>query len=43
LNTAKLDPTYIIGGILNSSGVNAKIGESDYFGGETDESCAGVS
>jgi UDP-N-acetylmuramate-alanine ligase len=31
VNTAKLDPTYIIGGILNSSGINAKLGESDYL------------
>ena len=38
LNTAKLDPTYIIGGILNSSGINAKLGESDYLVAEADES-----
>ena len=38
LNTAKLDPTYIIGGILNSSGINAKLGESDYLIAEADES-----
>lgn len=40
LNTAKLDPTYIIGGILNSSGINAKLGESDYLITEADESDA---
>lgn len=40
LNTAKLDPTYIIGGILNSSGINAKLGESDYLIAEADESDA---
>ena len=40
LNTAKLDPTYIIGGILNSSGINAKLGESDYLVAEADESDA---
>jgi UDP-N-acetylmuramate--alanine ligase len=38
LNQAKLDPTYIIGGILNSNGVNAKLGESDYLIAEADES-----
>ncbi|SMN17236.1 UDP-N-acetylmuramate--alanine ligase [uncultured Candidatus Thioglobus sp.] len=40
LNQAKLDPTYIIGGILNSNGVNAKLGESDYLIAEADESDA---
>jgi len=40
LDTAKLDPTYIIGGILNSSGINAKLGESDYLVAEADESDA---
>ncbi|KAA0449969.1 MAG: UDP-N-acetylmuramate--L-alanine ligase [Candidatus Thioglobus sp.] len=40
LNGAKLDPTYIIGGILNSSGINAKLGESDYLVAEADESDA---
>jgi UDP-N-acetylmuramate--alanine ligase len=40
LNTAKLDPTYIIGGILNSNGINAKLGESDYLIAEADESDA---
>ncbi len=40
LNTAELDPTYIIGGILNSSGINAKLGESDYLIAEADESDA---
>ncbi|MDC9714953.1 MAG: UDP-N-acetylmuramate--L-alanine ligase [Gammaproteobacteria bacterium] len=40
LNIAKLDPTYIIGGILNSSGINAKLGESDYLVAEADESDA---
>lgn len=38
LNRAQLDPTYIIGGILNSSGINAKLGESDYLIAEADES-----
>lgn len=40
LNTADLDPTYIIGGILNSNGINAKLGESDYLVAEADESDA---
>ncbi|MBT3276617.1 UDP-N-acetylmuramate--L-alanine ligase [Candidatus Thioglobus sp.] len=40
LNQAELDPTYIIGGILNSNGVNAKLGESDYLIAEADESDA---
>ena len=40
LSVAKLDPTYIIGGILNSSGINAKLGESDYLIAEADESDA---
>ncbi|BBB23527.1 UDP-N-acetylmuramate--alanine ligase [Isorropodon fossajaponicum endosymbiont JTNG4] len=40
LNVAELDPTYIIGGILNSSGINAKLGESDYLIAEADESDA---
>ncbi len=40
LNVAKLDPTYIIGGILNSNGINAKLGGSDYLVAEADESDA---
>ena len=40
LNQAELDPTYIIGGILNSNGVNAKLGASDYLIAEADESDA---
>ena len=40
LSEAQLDPTYIIGGILNSSGINAKLGESDYLIAEADESDA---
>ncbi len=38
LTVAKLDPTYIIGGILNSSGINAKLGGGDYLIAEADES-----
>jgi UDP-N-acetylmuramate--alanine ligase len=38
LNTANLDPTYIIGGILNASGFGAKLGKSKYLIAEADES-----
>jgi UDP-N-acetylmuramate--alanine ligase len=40
LAEAGLDPTYVIGGRLNSSGANARLGESDYFVAEADESDA---
>ena len=35
-----LDPTFVIGGLLNSSGTNAKLGESRYLVAEADESDA---
>ena len=35
-----LDPTYVIGGRLNSTGSNAKLGESQYLVAEADESDA---
>jgi len=35
-----LDPTYVIGGKLNSTGGNAKLGESPYLVAEADESDA---
>lgn len=35
-----LDPSYVIGGKLNSSGVNAQLGKSNYFVAEADESDA---
>ena len=35
-----LDPTYVIGGKLNSSGSHAKLGDSDYLVAEADESDA---
>ena len=35
-----LDPTYVIGGKLNSSGSHAKLGASDYLVAEADESDA---
>lgn len=37
---AGLDPTYVIGGLLNSAGTNAKLGESKYLIAEADESDA---
>lgn len=40
LTEAGLDPTYVIGGLLNSSQSNAKLGESKYFVAEADESDA---
>lgn len=38
LSTAKLDPTLIIGGRLNSMGSNARLGRGDYMVAEADES-----
>ena len=38
LTEAKLDPTYIIGGILKATGMNAKLGQSKYLVVEADES-----
>ncbi len=35
-----LDPTFIIGGVLNSAGSNARLGESRYLVAEADESDA---
>lgn len=35
-----LDPSFVIGGKLNSAGVNAKLGQSPYFVVEADESDA---
>jgi UDP-N-acetylmuramate--alanine ligase len=37
---AKLDPTFVIGGLLNSAGTNAKLGDSQYLIAEADESDA---
>jgi len=37
---AGLDPTYVIGGKLNSAATHAKLGESKYFVAEADESDA---
>ncbi len=35
-----LDPTFVIGGLLNSAGTNARLGTSDYLVAEADESDA---
>lgn len=40
LAEAGLDPTFVIGGVLNSAGVNARLGASQYFVVEADESDA---
>lgn len=40
LAEAKLDPTFVIGGKLNSSGTNAQLGRSRYLVAEADESDA---
>jgi UDP-N-acetylmuramate--alanine ligase len=37
---ANLDPTFVIGGLLNSAGTNAKLGSSKYLIAEADESDA---
>ncbi len=37
---AKLDPTFVIGGRLNSAGANARLGSSQYLIAEADESDA---
>ncbi|CAM4120495.1 UDP-N-acetylmuramate--L-alanine ligase [Pseudoalteromonas byunsanensis] len=37
---AKLDPTFVIGGLLNSAGTNAKLGTGDVLIAEADESDA---
>lgn len=40
LAEAGLDPTFVIGGRLNSAGVHARLGESEYLVAEADESDA---
>ncbi|MBL4582239.1 MAG: UDP-N-acetylmuramate--L-alanine ligase [Gammaproteobacteria bacterium] len=40
LAQAGFDPTFIIGGLLNSAGTNARLGESRYLVAEADESDA---
>lgn len=40
LAAANMDPTFVIGGLLNSAGTNAKLGASRYLVAEADESDA---
>lgn len=40
LAEGEFDPTFVIGGLLNSAGTNAKLGASRYFVAEADESDA---
>ncbi|MCL4140629.1 UNVERIFIED_CONTAM: hypothetical protein GTU68_000476 [Idotea baltica] len=40
LIAAGLDPTFVVGGLINSAGVNAKLGEGEYLVAEADESDA---
>jgi UDP-N-acetylmuramate--alanine ligase len=40
LAAAGLDPTFVIGGLLNSAGANARLGEGEYLVAEADESDA---
>ncbi|MEE4298795.1 MAG: UDP-N-acetylmuramate--L-alanine ligase [Pseudomonadales bacterium] len=40
LDAAKLDPTFVIGGLLNSAGTNARLGASRHLVAEADESDA---
>ena len=40
LGQGKLDPTFVIGGLLNSAGTNAKLGASHFMVAEADESDA---
>lgn len=35
-----LDPTFVVGGLINGAGVNAKLGQGDYLVAEADESDA---
>jgi len=40
LIAADLDPTFVVGGLINAAGVNAKLGQGDYLVAEADESDA---
>lgn len=40
LAAGEKDPTFVIGGLLNSAGTNARLGESEYLVAEADESDA---
>ncbi len=40
LISAGLDPTFVVGGLINSAGANAKLGQGEYLVAEADESDA---
>lgn len=40
LTAGELDPTFVVGGLINSAGANAKLGQGDYLVAEADESDA---
>ena len=40
LTAAGLDPTFVVGGLINSAGANAKLGTGEYLVAEADESDA---
>lgn len=40
LTTGGFDPTFVVGGLVNSAGVNAKLGTGEYLVAEADESDA---
>ena len=40
LIAADLDPTFVVGGLINAAGANAKLGQGDYLVAEADESDA---
>ena len=40
LVAAGMDPTFVVGGLINSAGVNAKLGKGNYLVAEADESDA---
>ncbi|MEM7358571.1 MAG: UDP-N-acetylmuramate--L-alanine ligase [Pseudomonadota bacterium] len=40
LVAGQLDPTFVVGGLINSAGVNAKLGTGEYLVAEADESDA---
>ena len=40
LIAGELDPTFVVGGLINGAGVNAKLGQGDYLVAEADESDA---
>lgn len=40
LTAAELDPTFVVGGLINSAGANARLGTGEYLVAEADESDA---